>query len=200
MGVKEVDSFILKHERWTKELELLRQTAMSIGLVETLKWGTPVYSIGGKNVIGLGAFKNHMGIWFFNGSLLKDVDEKLFNAQDGKTKAMRQWRFTNFDEVVEEIEVIELYINEAMLNTIEGKIVKPAKNKPLIIPEELQLVLDSNSKALKAFNEMSVSKRREYANHITNAKRAITKNARLEKIMPMILDGKGLNDKYKKQS
>jgi uncharacterized protein YdeI (YjbR/CyaY-like superfamily) len=199
MGIKEVDSYILKNEKWAKELELLRQTAVTLGLKETLKWGAPVYTISGKNVIGLGAFKNHVGIWFFNGSLLKDSHYKLFNAQVGKTVAMRQWRFTNFESVVENVEVIELYIKEAMENTIQGKIVKTIKNKPLIIPVELQLELDSNQKNLISFNSMSVSKRREYANYIINAKRAITKQSRLEKILPMIQEGLGLNDKYKKQ-
>ena len=104
----------------------------------------PTYTLGGKNVIGIGACKSYSGIWFFNGVFLKDKQKKLINAQEGVTKALRQWRFSSVDEI--EPELIKAYIDEAINNQQAGKTIKPAKNKPLILPELLADVLQEKPK------------------------------------------------------
>ena len=196
--LKTVDAYIIKHEKWTSELELLRETILQVGMEECFKWSAPVYAHNKKNVVGLGAFKNHFGIWFFNGSLLKDENKRLHNAQEGKTTAMRQWRFHNLDEVADHVEEIEAYLKEAMKNTSIGKVVKPRVNKPLIIPAELAEKFKTDKGLQSAFEGLNLTKKREFVAHIDTAKREKTKLDRLAKIIPMILEGKGLNDKYRK--
>lgn len=175
-------------------LKKLRSILLSTELEEKMKWGIPTYCLKNKNVAGIGAFKSYAGLWFFNGSFLKDEEKKLINAQEGKTKGMRQWRF----EVLKEIDeaLVKSYIEEAIQNQKDGKEIKPEK-KPLIIPDELNEALASDSQLSEAFEALPLSCKREYAEHIAEAKREETKLKRLDKIIPMIMDKVGLNDKYK---
>ncbi len=194
-----VEDFITKNQHWQSELILLRETALSLELEEGLKWGFPVYMVNGKNVIGLGAFKSYVGVWFFHGALLHDKGKKLMNAQEGKTQAMRQWRFSSMDEIKDDLPLVETYIKEAIANQKAGKSISPSKGKPVVIPDELTNALKGND--LEAvFSGLSLSKRRDYAEYISEAKKEETKIRRLEKILPMIQDGVGLNDKYSKRS
>ena len=189
-----VDRYILKHEKWQEELIALRNILESTELTETIKWGAPVYTINGKNVVGMSAFKNHFGLWFFNGALLSDRQNKLFNAQEGKTLAMRQLRFKSFDDIDEK--VILSYLHEAIGNQKTGKEIKPQK-KPLVIPELLIIAMNQNDRLSDCFENLSLSCKREYSEYINEAKKEETKLNRLNKIIPMILSKKGLNDKYK---
>lgn len=191
-----VTEYIEKKSNWKESLEVLRETMLSLPVVETIKWGAPTYTFEGKNIVGMAAFKNYCGLWFFQGALLKDEQKVLMNAQEGKTKAMLQWRFSSIEEINSEL--IKEYVLEAIENQKQGKEIKPQRNKkPLIIPELLQKELDSNSALKVSFESFTVSKKREYADYISEAKREATKQSRLEKIIPMILEGKGLHDKYK---
>ncbi len=195
-----VDEYILNNEKWQEGLVYLRELMLSTGLEETIKWMFPTYMLKGKNVVALCAFKDYFGIWFFQGGTLLDELKVLTNAQEGKTKAMRQWRFKSIKEVNQD-QVIT-YVMEAIQNQKDGNIIKPSTTrktpKPLIIPIELQEVFDENQLVLQHFNEFSLSNKRDFADFISNAKRQATKEKRLEKIIPMILQGEGLNDKYKK--
>lgn len=192
----EVTQYIIDKNKWTQELNLLRSVLIELSFEETIKWGAPVYVYKGKNIVGLSAFKNYCGLWFFQGHFLKDDEKLLVNAQEGKTKAMRQWRFDNLSDINPDL--VKKYVLEAIRNSEEGKELKPTRNtKPLIIPSELQSTLDSNDKLKTSYELLSLSKRREFADYITEAKRETTKLKRLEKITPMILNGVGLHDKYK---
>lgn len=195
---KSVEEFLSGVGEWEKELTALRTIALETGLDETVKWGQPTYTHNGKNIIGIGAFKSYVGIWFFQGALLEDSKKKLINAQEDRTKAMRQWRFTNADEITSESSLIKKYISEAVNNQDAGKFIGPDKDKPLDIPAELQQLFDRKSDVKTQFESLSKSKRREYADHIAEAKREDTRIKRLEKIEPMIMQGIGLNDKYRK--
>ena len=192
---KSVDQFILKHREWRSVLEILRAILQQTDLVEEIKWGAPVYTVNGKNVVGLGAFKSYAGLWFFQGALLKDVDKVLVNAQEGKTKAMRQWRFSSIDELDKKL--IGKYVNEAIANQIQGREIKAAKFKAVVIPDELLAALDSDKTLKEAYEILTPYKKNEYAEYIAEAKRVSTKEARLAKITPMILSGAGLNDRYR---
>ena len=183
-----------KTNQWTEELELLKSIINKTPLTETTKWGGIVYTYNDKNVLGIGGFKNFFTIWFFKGVFLKDEKGVLVNANEGNTKSLRQWRFTSREEVNEK-EVLK-YINEAIEAEKAGLEIKPEKRET-VIPEYLQEELD-NSRALKAaFEQLTPFKQREYAEFIETAKREATKLSRMEKIKPMILDGIGLNDKYR---
>lgn len=191
-----IDDYILSNSKWQKELELLRKILLDLHLQEEIKWGIPAYIHKKKNILGLAAFKNYCGIWFHHGVFLKDEAKVLVNAQEDKTKGMRQMRFNSFDEI--DTELVKLYVLEAIDNSEAGKEIKPKRNtKPVTIPEELKSEF-SNSERLKyIFNELSVSKQREFCDYISSAKRATTKQSRLEKIIPMILNRVGLHDKYR---
>lgn len=196
---KTVASYIDKQEEWKASLLLLRELLQAEALEETIKWNFPVYTLDGKNLVGIGAFKSYVGIWFFQGGLLKDKQQKLVNAQEGKTQAMRQWRFQSIEEIEKDTELIRQYLKEAIANQVSGKEIKPARagKKPLVIPTELQQALAENTSLRDAFEALNLTKKREYAEYIETAKREATKQSRLEKIIPMIADGMGLNDKYK---
>ena len=191
-----VTEYINNKNTWTQELNLLRSVLLEVGFEETVKWGAPVYVYKGKNIVGLSAFKNYCGLWFFQGSFLIDEQKKLVNAQEGKTQAMRQWRFFTVEDI--QPDLVKQYALEAIKNSEEGKELKVKRNtKPLSIPDELQLEFDKDERLKEAFNGFSLSKQREFSDYISEAKREATKQKRLEKIIPMILNGVGLYDKYK---
>lgn len=191
-----VDTYITKNTKFSKQLTKIRNILLSTELKETIKWSMPTYTINNKNVVGIGAFKSHYGLWFFQGSLLKDSHKVLLNAQEGKTKAMLQWRF-NADTIIDS-KLILAYIQEAIENEKKGLRIKPSKTKKtLVIPPELAFELDKNNNLKQSFQALTLSKQREFSEYIASAKREATKNKRLEKIIPMILKNIGLHDKYK---
>lgn len=174
----------------------LRSIINRTALEETFKWNAPVYTINGKNVAGLGRFKHHFGVWFFNGSLINDKYGRLHNAQEGKTKALRQLRYTDASEIKED--ELLYYLNEAISNQKKGIEVKAVKSvKKLVLPIELTSAFSKNKNLEKAFKALTPGRQKEYAEHIASAKQEKTRLSRLEKATPLILDGKGLHDKYK---
>lgn len=183
-----------KVNQWEEELLFLKSIIDKTELVETIKWGGPIYVYNKKNVIGIGGFKNYFAIWFLNGVFLKDEKKRLINAQEDRTKSMRQWRFTSKEEVNEK-EVLE-YILEAIENEKQGKIIKPSK-KEAIVSELLQKEIDQNPALAEAFQKFSPYKQYEFLEYIESAKQEKTKLSRIEKVIPMILGNVGLNDKYR---
>ncbi|MDX6188532.1 YdeI/OmpD-associated family protein [Flavobacterium sp. Fl-318] len=183
-----------KVNNWEEELLLLQSIIDKTELIETVKWGGPVYVYNKKNVIGIGGFKDYFTIWFFNGVFLKDEKKKLINAQEDKTKSLRQWRFTSKEEVNEK-EVLE-YILEAIENEKQGKVIKPTK-KETIVSELLEKEMSQNPALAKAFQAFSPYKQYEFLEYIETAKQEKTKLSRIKKIIPMVLGHIGLNDKYR---
>lgn len=194
--IHSVEEYIERNEKYGEALSLLRDIITSTELEETIKWSIPTYTINNKNVLGIGAFKNHFGLWFFQGVFLKDEEKVLRNAQDGKTKAMRQMNFNSIDEINKD--VVLKYVLEAIENQKLGKEIKPERNKKTVeIPTELAENLDQKSNLKAAFESLAPYKQKEYCEYISSAKREATKSSRLEKILPMIEQGIGLNDKYR---
>jgi uncharacterized protein YdeI (YjbR/CyaY-like superfamily) len=180
---------------WSKELELIASIINKLPLEKTIKWGAEVFTYNGKNVVSYGGFKNYFTIWFYNGVFLEDKYNVLVNAQEGKTKSLRQWRFTSIAEIDEK--KITAYINEAIEIEKKGLKISPEKFVAIPVAEVLENEF-KNDKALKtAFEKLTPGKQKEYIVYINEAKQEATKVNRLEKIKPMILDGIGLNDKYK---
>lgn len=188
--------YLAGHDEWRPVLERLRAVMKASELEETVKWGAPCYTLDGKNLIGLAAFKDFVSIWFHQGALLRDQHGVLVNAQEGRTKAMRQWRVRCEDEIDES--TLRAYVKESIENQRQGREIKADRNKPLQIPGELAAAMADDPDLLDRFEALSPGKRREYADYIAEAKRAETKIKRLEKIVPMILAGLGLHDKYRK--
>ena len=191
-----VNEYILNTPFGKEILIVLREILLSTELQETVKWGGPVYTINDKNVVGIGAFKSYAGLWFYQGVFLKDEAGVLINASEGMTKALRQWRFTSVDEINDEL--VLKYINEAIQNQKEGKELKPDRNKPIVIPEELKLALAEDSELESCFNRFTPGKKREFAEYVASAKLAETRLARVQKVIPLILENTGLNDKFRK--
>lgn len=192
-----IRSYITKHEKFKELLNELRKIIRKYPFEETLKWGMPTYVYDHKNLIGIGAFKNHVAIWFFQGALLKDKENLLHNAQEGKTKAMRHIHFKEIGDIDES--VINRYLQETIDNQRNGltvQITRPVKKGPL--PLELSNFLKEDTSIADSFSRLTAGRQQEYAVYISSAKRAQTKSDRLKKITPLILEGKGLNDKYKR--
>ncbi|WP_417196251.1 YdeI/OmpD-associated family protein [Bizionia sp.] len=190
-----VEDYIESHEKYKEALNLLRKIILKTDLKETLKWHAPVYTWQGKNVLGLGAFKNHFGIWFFNGVFLKDEHHLLEQAQE-KTKGLRQMRFESVHDINKD--AVLSYVKEAIKNQKEGKeITASRKGKTVQIPKELEQYLKDNPTLKSAFMALTPGRQREYSDYIESAKRDATKQTRLEKVKPLVLEGKGLYDKYK---
>ncbi|WP_375207201.1 YdeI/OmpD-associated family protein [Hyphococcus sp.] len=192
---KTPDAYFKNADKWREELLALRKILVSTGLKEELKWGSPFYTLDGKHIVGLTAFKNFFCLWFPQGALLKDEKKLLINAQEGVTRAQRQWRMTGAKDI--KPAVIKAYVKEAAALAREGKEIKPKRKGALVVPAELKTALASNKRASAAFEKLTPGKRREYADYIAEAKQAATKERRLKKILPMIAAGAGLNDKYK---
>lgn len=193
--VENVDQYINKHFKWKDNLFLLREMLLSYNLSETIKWGSPVYMKDGKNLIGIAAFKNYYGLWFFQGALLQKNTKLLVNAQEGKTQAMRQIKLN--ETSVLDLNVLSKYIEETIALHDQGETVKLVSPKKVEIPVQLKLELDTNSDLNKAFSILTPGKQKEYSLYIIEAKREATKQSRINKIIPMIIEGIGLNDKYK---
>ena len=193
--VKSVDQYILNHLERKIELEALRDILLKTELLEEVKWGAPVYTLAGKNIVAIGAFKAYVGLWFYQGVLLIDKEQVLINAQEGKTKAMRQWRFSSISDINNKL--IKQYVSEAIKNSKDSREIKPTKPQSAIIPPELIRFLASNNKLKVGFESFTPYKQKEFAEFIAEAKRTATKEARLEKIKLMILQGVGLHDKYR---
>jgi uncharacterized protein YdeI (YjbR/CyaY-like superfamily) len=187
------EEYLDNHPEWQECLMLLRDVLLELDVEEEIKWGAPVYTVKGKNIIGLGAFKSYIGIWFFQGSFLSDPEKVLINVQKGVTKSMRQWRFQSMDEM--DIPLIRSYALEAIENEWKGLRVKLVK-KELVIPQELQSVLKGNDALNKAFYSFKSGKQKEFAEYIIDAKKPQTKIKRIEKIIALIGNGIGLNNKH----
>ncbi len=194
---KSLDQFFSECE-WPEGLNKLREIILSTGIEEGLKWGMPTYMVDGKNVIGLGSFKNHFGIWFHQGVFLSDPKNVLNNAQEGKTIGMRQWRFESEKEIKKSW--VKQYVLEAIENQKNGLEIKPKRKqiKKVEIPKELKRAFQ-NQKSIKAsFDKLSPGKQKEVANYIIEAKRQATRDKRVERCIELMKNGQSPMDMYRK--
>lgn len=192
MRAKTVDEYIAR-SAWRNELERLRAIILKTGLEETIKWGAPCYCLKGKNVVGMASFKRYFGLWFHQGVFLSDKQNVLISASEN-TRGLRQWKFNCMDEIDDQS--VQAYVHEAILNENAGKSIV-VKRKILTMPTELEKILAQNKDLHNSFYALTPGKQREYANYIADAKQEKTKISRIEKSIPMIMSGVGLNDRYK---
>jgi len=192
---KSGDAYFKDASKWREELLALRRILLAQGLVEEIKWGSPVYTAGGVNVVGLAGFKSYFGLWFFQGALLKDASKVLMNAQEGRTKAQRQWRMSSMAEIKPAL--VAKYAKEAMGLAQRGEAVAKSPPRKLKMPAELGEALHKDRKASAAFAKLTPGRQREYAEYVSEAKLPATREKRIAKILPMIAAGGGLNDKYR---
>jgi len=196
---EKVEAYYEQEHHFKKGVQILRNLALKANAQEFFKWQAPVYGVDGKNVFWIARFKNHFGIGFFNGVFLSDPKNVLINVQKDKTMAMRHWHFKSVDEIDEKR--VLAYIVESLENQKKGLVLtqkqKTRKKKKVTVPTLLKNALYKDPNANKFFKKLSPYKQAEYSEYIANAKQEKTKLSRLEKIMPMIGEGKGLNDRYR---
>lgn len=185
--------FYFSKDRWQKELEQLRMIVLNCGLAEELKWGCPCYSFQKANIVLIHVFKEYCALLFFKGALLNDADGILIQ-QTKNVQAARQVRFTNVREIVQLKAVLKAYIYEAVEVEKAGLKVNLKKPSEFDMAEEFQIKLDTIPGLKKAFTALTPGRQRAYLLHFAAPKQSKTRESRVEKCMPQILKGKGLND------
>ena len=188
-----VDGYIRKNKRWLAELEKLRTIVLDCGLTEDVKWKSPCYMFEDRNIVLIHVFKEYCALLFFKGALLKDPIGILIQ-QTKNTQAARQIRFTHVDEIDEMEPILKAYIQEAIDVEIAGLEVNFKETSDFDMPEEFQKKLDENPALKTAFEALTPGRQRGYLLYFSAAKQSKTRASRVEKCIPQIFDGKGLND------
>ena len=188
-----VNFYFDKAKQWQQEIERLRTIVLDCGLTEELKWGCPCYTLGESNIVLIHVFKEYCALLFFKGALLNNADGLLIQ-QTENVQAARQVRFTNIREIIEQESIIKKTINEAIEVEKSGLKVELKKTTEFAMPAEFQDKLDHIPALKTAFEALTPGRQRAYLLHFSQSKQSKTREARVEKYMPQILNGKGLND------
>jgi uncharacterized protein YdeI (YjbR/CyaY-like superfamily) len=188
-----VDFYFSKAKKWQEEIEKLRTVVLDCGLTEELKWGCPCYVFQKSNIVLIHVFKEYCALLFFKGALLKDAKGILIQ-QTENVQAARQVRFTNVKEIVKLERILKAYIYEAIEVEKAGLKVNLKKTAAFSIPEEFQKKLDKTPALKTAFTALTPGRQRAYLLHFSAPKQSKTREARVEKCIKQILNGKGLND------
>lgn len=188
-----VDWFFEKDTPWQTEYNKLRAIVQDCGLTEELKWGCPCYTENKRNIVLIHGFKEYCALLFFKGALMAD-EKKLLIQQTENVQSARQMRFTSAKEIGKLEKSIKAYIYEAIEVERAGLKVTLKKTADYSVPEEFQQVLKKNKAAKKAFEALTPGRQRAYLFHFSQAKQSATRAARIEKYLPKILLGKGLDD------
>ena len=188
-----VDFFFSKEKKWKEEFEQLRMIVLDCGLTEELKWGCPCYTMDKRNIVLLHGFKEYCALLFFKGALLKDPKHILIQ-QTENVQSARQIRFTNIREIIKLEPSLKAYIKQAIEVEKAGKKVNLKKTEEYKIPEEFQKKLKAMPSLKAAFDALTPGRQRAYLFHFSQPKQSKTRESRIEKYVPQILKGKGLND------
>lgn len=188
-----LDFYFSKAKKWQEEIEHLRMIVLDCGLDEELKWGVPCYTFEKSNIVLIHTFKDYCALLFFKGALLKDLKNILIQ-QTKNVQAARQLRFTGLGEIIKLKPIITSYIKEALKVEKAGLKVPLKKTTEYTIPAEFKKKLDKNSALKTAFKALTPGRQRGYLLYFSQAKQPKTREARIEKCTPHILNGEGLND------
>jgi uncharacterized protein YdeI (YjbR/CyaY-like superfamily) len=188
-----VDAFLKGSKKWPQEMEKLRKIVLSCQLNEELKWGHLCYTFEKSNIVLIHGFKDYCALLFFKGALLKDP-KGILVQQTENVQAARQIRFTSIREINELEPILKAYIDEAVEVEKAGLEVSYKETSEFKAPEEWQKKLAKVPALKKAFNALTPGRQRGYLLYFSAAKQPETREARIEKCVPQILQGKGLND------
>jgi uncharacterized protein YdeI (YjbR/CyaY-like superfamily) len=194
----EVDKFLKEEEAWREEFTKLRSIILDCGLTEELKWGKPCYAFQGSNIVLIHGFKEYCAILFTKGALLKDLKGILIQ-QTKNVQAARQVRFTNVGQIVKLAGTLKAYIKEAIAAEKAGLKVTYKKTSEFAMSEEFRNKLAQDSALKTAFEALTPGRQRGYLLYFSGAKQSQTREARIEKCIPLIFDGIGLQDEYRKK-
>jgi uncharacterized protein YdeI (YjbR/CyaY-like superfamily) len=188
-----VDHVIQGAGKWREEFEALRTIALDCGLTEELKWYQPCYTLQGKNIVLMHGFKEYCALLFFKGVLLRDPKGILIQ-QTENVQAGRQIRFTSVQQIVKMKPILKSYIQEAIEVEKSGAKVKLKKTSEYKAPEEFQKKLKESPALKTAFAALTPGRQRGYLYYFSQPKQSKTREARVEKYMQQIFNGKGLDD------
>ncbi len=188
-----VDSFIAKANQWRAEFEKMRMIVLDCGLTEELKWGVPCYTFQNSNVVLMHGFKEYCAFLFVKGALLTDARGILI-TQTENVQATRQVRFTSVQDIDEMEPILKAYIHEAVEVEKAGLKVDFKNTTEYVIPDEFKDKLAEVSGLKTAFDSLTPGRQRAYLLYFSAPKLSKTRAARVEKCVPQILNGKGLND------
>jgi uncharacterized protein YdeI (YjbR/CyaY-like superfamily) len=186
-----VDAYLAREKTWHEEFRTLRAIMRDFDLSEEFKWGHPCYALDKTNIVLMHGFKEYCALLFFKGALMKDPSGILIQ-QTENVQAARQIRFTSADEIKRMANMLKSYIQEAI--EVEKAGLKIEFKKEFEIPEEFRSELDQHPDLKKAFEALTPGRQRAYFLHFSGAKQAKTRQARIEKYIPQILEGKGIDD------
>lgn len=179
---------------WTDQLELLRDILRSTPLKEEVKWGVPCYTIEGKNVIMLSAFKDYCCLSFFKGALLEDPNQSL-DKPGPNSQASRLLKFTSTSQVRNQEKEIRSFIYQAIEAEKAGLKVQFKAKDNLEYPEELISKFSEHPNLKTAFEALTPGRKRGYILHFSQPKQSKTRVSRIEKCLPKIMEGKGFSDR-----
>ncbi|KAA8477171.1 uncharacterized protein YdeI (YjbR/CyaY-like superfamily) [Arcticibacter tournemirensis] len=188
-----VDLFLNNATKWKEEMIMLRAIVLDSELAEDYKWMHPCYTFHGKNVVLIHGFKEYCALLFHKGALLEDPDGILIQ-QTENVQSARQIRFTDVSEIKQQTSTIKSYIKEAIEIEKSGRKLTLKKTSDYTVPAEFKTRLDQNTDLKNAFNALTPGRQRAYLFHFSQAKQSKTKESRIEKYIPKILAGKGLED------
>ncbi len=189
-----VNRFLDKATRWKDEMTLLREIVLDLNqLEEDYKWMHPCYTFNGKNVVLIHGFKEYCALLFHKGALLKDPKGILIR-QTENVQSARQLRFTDINQIQKQKNTIKSYIKEAIEIERSGAKITLKQTSDYTVPEELQKVLDKNPAVKKAFHSLTPGRQRAYLFYFSQAKQSATRQSRIEKYIPQILEVKGMDD------
>lgn len=188
-----VDAFLGRQSQWRAEFEKLRAVFLASGLDEELKWGQPCYSLEGKNVALMHGFKEYCAVLFHQGALLKDPKGVLVQ-QTKNVQAARQLRFTSVEDVAKHLKTFAAYLREAIENERAGRKVELKKTDQFAVPDELSAAFSRDRELEASFKRLTPGRQRAYLLYFGQAKQAKTREERVEKHAPRILEGLGLDD------
>jgi len=188
-----VDFYFNKATKWQEEYEKLRTIILDCQLTEELKWGCPCYTFEGKNIVLIHGFKEYCALLFFKGVLLNDTNGILIQ-QTENVQVGRQIRFTNLGEIIEMESILKAYIHEAIEVEKAGLNVELKKVTEFKISDEFQDKLNHIPALKTAFEALTPGRQRAYLLYFSAPKQSKTRESRVEKYMPQILNGKGLDD------
>jgi uncharacterized protein YdeI (YjbR/CyaY-like superfamily) len=187
-----VDAFVSRAKAWRGEMEKVRSILLDCGLDEDIKWGKPCFSFEGKNVAILQPFKGFCSLMFFKGALLEDTHQ-LLRSQGENTQSALRLEFTSEAQV--KAAALKSYVKQAIQVEKAGTKVDFKAKRELELPEELTQILKKDRRLAKAFNALTPGRQRSYVLYIAGAKQSRTRTARIEKCVPQILAGVGMNER-----
>lgn len=189
---EKVTIFIKNLKLWNDEVTELRKILKTTKLNEDFKWNLPCYTHNESNVVIIQPFKSYLGLMFFKGTLLKDT-KKLLVKNGPNSQHTNRFEFNSVVEIKKLAPVIKAYIKEAIAVEDSGEKLE-TKSKPIPVPVELKRMFSTNAKFKKAFEALTPGRQRAYLFFFAAAKQSATRQARIEKFVSKILNGKGMLD------